>query len=183
MKPTHRYDTKAYHDYYIHQAGKGYPVFAGRRYQRGHGLGSIFGGLFKAAMPLLKKGAKTLEGEALKTGLNIAGDVVQGRNIKQAAKSRLKSTGENLLQKAMDTVGPQDNEVLKDLLSEKRPDVSRPSSGTHRMTFRIRMALVHPNSCECTKSKLDLFEVQPTQTSVAYGYWEQKGLTSALTDQ
>jgi hypothetical protein len=44
-------DTKAYPDYYIHQAGKGYPVFAGRRYQRGHGLGSIFGGLFKAAMP------------------------------------------------------------------------------------------------------------------------------------
>ena len=38
MKPTHRYDTKAYHDYYIHQAGKGYPVFAGRRYQRGHVL-------------------------------------------------------------------------------------------------------------------------------------------------
>jgi hypothetical protein len=34
-----------------------------------------------------------------------------GRNIKQAAKSRLKSTGENLLQKAMDTVGPQDNEL------------------------------------------------------------------------
>ena len=60
---------------------------------------------------LLKKGAKNLKREALKTGLNIAGDVVQGRNIKQAAKSRLKSTGENLLQKAMDTVGPQDNEL------------------------------------------------------------------------
>jgi hypothetical protein len=45
------------------------------------------------------------------------------------------------------------------------------------------MALVHPNSCECTKSEQDLFEVPPTQTSVAYGYWEQKGLTSALTDQ
>ena len=71
MKPTHRYDTKAYHDYYIHQAGKGYPVFAGRRYQRGHGLGSIFGGLFKAAMPLLKKGAKTLEREALAGIINV----------------------------------------------------------------------------------------------------------------
>ena len=106
MKPTHRYDTKAYHDYYIHQTGKGYPVFAGRRYQIGHGLDCIFGGPFRAAMPLLKEGAKTLEREALKTGLNIAGDVVQGRNIKQTAKSRLKSTGENLLQKAMDTVGP-----------------------------------------------------------------------------
>jgi hypothetical protein len=40
------------------------------------------------------------------TGLNIAGDVVQGRNSKQAAKSRLISTEENLLQKAMDSVGP-----------------------------------------------------------------------------
>jgi hypothetical protein len=45
------------------------------------------------------------------------------------------------------------------------------------------MALLHPNSCECTKSELDLFEVPPTQTSVEHGYWEQKGLTSALTDQ
>jgi hypothetical protein len=62
----------------------GYPVFVGRRYQRGHVLGSIFGGLFKAAMPLLEKGAKTLGREALKTGLNIAGGVVQGRNCKSA---------------------------------------------------------------------------------------------------
>ena len=100
MKPTHRYDSKAYHDYYILQVGKGYPVFAGRRYQRGHGLGSIFGGLFKAAMPLLKKGTKTLEREALKTGLNIA--------------------GENLLQKAMDTVGPPGQRVLKGPAKRKK---------------------------------------------------------------
>ena len=120
MKPTHHHDTKAYHDYYIHQAGKGYPVFAGRRYQRGHGLGSIFGGLFKAAMPLLKKGAKTLEREALKTGLNIAGDVVQGRNIKQAAEARLKSTGQNLFQKAMDTVGPRGQRAIKGPAKRKK---------------------------------------------------------------
>jgi energy-converting hydrogenase Eha subunit B len=43
-------------------------------------------------MPLLKKGAKTIGREVIKTGLDIAGDVVQGRNIKQAAQSRLKST-------------------------------------------------------------------------------------------
>jgi hypothetical protein len=120
MKPTHRYDTKAYQDYYIHQVGKGYPVFARRRYQRGHGLGSNFGGLFKAAMPLLKKGAKTLGCEALKTGLNIAGDVVQGRNIKQTGKSRLKSTGQNLLQKAMDTVGPPGQRAIKGPAKQKK---------------------------------------------------------------
>lgn len=45
------------------------------------------------------------------------------------------------------------------------------------------MALVHPDSCECTKSELDLFAIPPTQTSVEHGYWELKGLTSALTDQ
>jgi hypothetical protein len=48
--------------------------------------------------------------------------------------------------------------------------------------LRLKMALVHPNSCECTKSELDLLGVPPTQTSVEHGYWEQKGLTSTLTD-
>jgi hypothetical protein len=131
MKPTHRYDTKAYHDYYIHQAGKGYSVFAGRRYQRGHGLGSIFGGLLKAAMPLLKKGAETLGREALKTGLNIAGNVLQGRNIKQAEKSRLKSTGQNLLQKAMNTVGPPGQRAIKRTCQAKKDQTSADQATEH----------------------------------------------------
>ena len=71
-------------------------------------------------MPLLKKGAKTLEREALKTGLDIARDVVQGRNSKQATKSRLKSTGENLLQKAMDTVEPPGQRVIKGPAKRKK---------------------------------------------------------------
>jgi hypothetical protein len=49
--------------------------------------------------------------EALKPGLNIAGDVVQGRNIKQAAKSRLKSTGQNLFRKLWTRYDHQDNEL------------------------------------------------------------------------
>ena len=49
--------------------------------------------------------------------------------------------------------------------------------------FWFKKALVHPNSCECTKSELDLLGVPPTQTGVEHGYWEQKGLTSAMTDQ
>jgi hypothetical protein len=68
-------------------------------------------------MPLLKKGAKTLGREALKTGLNIAGDVVQGRNIKQA---RLKSTGQNLFQKAMDTVGHPGQRAIKGPAKRKK---------------------------------------------------------------
>ena len=30
---------------------------------------------------------------------------------------------------------------------------------------------------------LNLFAVPPTQTNVEHGYWEEKGITSALTDQ
>jgi hypothetical protein len=68
----------------------------------------------------LKKGAKTLGREALKTGLSTAGDVVQGRNIKQAAKSRLKSTGQNLLQEAMDMVGSPGQRAIKELAKQKK---------------------------------------------------------------
>jgi hypothetical protein len=39
------------------------------------------------------RGAKTLGREALKTGLNLALDVMEGQNVTQAAKYRLKSTG------------------------------------------------------------------------------------------
>jgi hypothetical protein len=71
-------------------------------------------------MPLLEKGAKTLGREALKTGLNIAGGVVQGRNIKQAAQSRLKLTAQNLLQKAMDTVEPPGQQAIKGPAKRKK---------------------------------------------------------------
>ena len=113
MKQPRSSQPKAYHDYYLHQAGKGYPVYAGRRYQRGDGLGSIFGGLIRAAAPLLKRGAKTLGRQALKTGLNIVGDVAEGKNFKQSAKSRLKSTGQALLQKAVRNVGPPGERPIK----------------------------------------------------------------------
>ena len=113
MKQSHNPDASAYHEYYLNQAGRGYPVYAGTRYQRGHGLGSIIGNLFKSAAPLLKRGATILGREYLKTGLNLASDAMEGHNVKQAAKSRLKSTGQNLLQKAMDTVGPPGERFIK----------------------------------------------------------------------
>jgi hypothetical protein len=43
--------------------------------------------------------------EALKTGLNLTSDVMEGQNVTQAAKSKLKSTGQILLQKAIIGVG------------------------------------------------------------------------------
>ena len=78
-----------YNDYYARQAGGALPYFAGAQYQRGHGLGSLFGSLLRSAMPLIKRGAVALGKGALKTGVRIAGDVLSGQNIKTAAKRRV----------------------------------------------------------------------------------------------
>ena len=43
------------------------------------------------------------------------------------------------------------------------------------------MAFVHDQSCECTKSELDLFSVPPTQTSIEQGSWiEYHPITSVI---
>jgi len=43
------------------------------------------------------------------------------------------------------------------------------------------MAFVHEQSCECTKSELDLFSVPPTQTSIDQGSWiEYHPVTSVI---
>ena len=49
-----------YEDYYTRQSGGEVPVFYGARTQRGHGLGSILGGLFTRALEFLSSGAKIL---------------------------------------------------------------------------------------------------------------------------
>ena len=43
------------------------------------------------------------------------------------------------------------------------------------------MAFIHPQSCECTKSELDIFAVPPTQTSVEYGSWVEYHPIAAIT--
>lgn len=72
------------------QAGKGgdFPVFRGSRMQRGYGLGSILSGMFRTAIPFLKSGAKALGKQALKTGVSIGQDVLNGQNLKTAARRR-----------------------------------------------------------------------------------------------
>jgi hypothetical protein len=51
--------------------------------------------------------------EALKAGLNLALDVMEGQNVTQAAKSKLKSTGQILLQKAIIGVGRPGERSIK----------------------------------------------------------------------
>ena len=78
-----------YESYYIDQSGSGLPIFVGSRGQRGHGLGSILSGLFRSALPMLRRGLATFGKHALKTGLEIANDVADGESLKESASKRV----------------------------------------------------------------------------------------------
>jgi len=75
-----------YTDYYVNQAGNGIPVFQGMRGQRGHGFGSVLSGLFRSAMPVLKRIGK----QALTTGAYIASDLLGGKSFDESARSRVR---------------------------------------------------------------------------------------------
>ena len=79
------------------EAGGALPYFAGAQYQRGHGLGSLFEGLLRSAMPLIKRGAVALGKGALKTDVRIADDVMSGQSITRATKRRVTDAGRNLM--------------------------------------------------------------------------------------
>jgi hypothetical protein len=83
--------------YYRRQSGGGGdPYFHGAVYQRGHGLGGLFGKLFGAAVPLfkntvapmLKKGAKAVAREAVRTGVGVAGDMLHGHSGTESYERR-----------------------------------------------------------------------------------------------
>ena len=60
----------------VKQKGGNLPAFHGAWFQQGYGLGSIFRGLFRWAVPHLQQGAKALGKKALQSGVNVAQDVL-----------------------------------------------------------------------------------------------------------
>ena len=96
-----------YDQYYLGQAGGNLPVFAGSRVQRGHGIGGILSGLMRMAAPLMKSGMKSLGKQGMKTGLQIAGDVMTGKKPKQAVKRRAKQAGLDVTARALQQLFPK----------------------------------------------------------------------------
>ena len=93
MRKLHAPNHKLYEQYYVNQAkqkGLNLPAFHGARFQRGYGLGSIFRGLCRWAMPHLQQCAKAIRKKALQTGVDVVKDVHDGDNIKMAVRKRTK---------------------------------------------------------------------------------------------
>ncbi|GFV85386.1 uncharacterized protein TNCV_3772111 [Trichonephila clavipes] len=96
--------TKRFEDHYAGQIGSGLTHYKGINFQKGYGIGGIFRRLFRAALPFLVKGGKTIGKEVLMTGSRGASDVLSGENFKEAVKTRSKESGKKLAQKAIDRV-------------------------------------------------------------------------------
>jgi len=79
-----------YEEYHSSQNGGEILVFAGRRFQRGHGLGSILGGFVRRlVLPFFKTNAKSMLKNAAKTGVEVASDVIDGRSFSDSVKDRV----------------------------------------------------------------------------------------------
>src|ERR1700743_3067076 len=91
-----------FEDYSVSQAGGSLPVFQGSRGQRGHGFGSVLSGLFRSAMPMLKRIGK----QALTTGAYTASDMLDGKKFDESAKSRVRQ-GINYFLNPEETVSEQ----------------------------------------------------------------------------
>lgn len=62
--------------YYTNQAGNGLPGYVGGGVMYGNGLGGLFRGLFRFAMPLLKRGFNIAKPHLKSAAKNIFSDVV-----------------------------------------------------------------------------------------------------------
>lgn len=106
--PPTAMEYEAYYDDDIQSGGSrggGIPrVFIGSPYQRGHGIGSFLGGLFRKILPYLSRGARVVGKEALRAGLNVIEDVENNTPMKEALKTRLKESGGNLKRKAEEKI-------------------------------------------------------------------------------
>lgn len=93
--------TKQFEDHYAGQIGSGIPYYSGMKFQKGYGLGGFFRRLFRSAVPFLKKGAKTVGEEVLRSGARVASDVLGGKDFKTAASERSKESGKSLANRAL----------------------------------------------------------------------------------
>ena len=77
------------------------PAFHGTRIQRGYGLGGILRGMFNWLLPHTKTAAKTMGNEALRTGVGVAQDVMQGQDFQSSIKSRAANSVRGLAKRAI----------------------------------------------------------------------------------
>jgi len=105
-----------YEEYYQRQNAGEIPVFVARRFQHGHGLGNILSGFFRRlVLPFFKAHGKKIMANAVKTSVDVADDVLEGKTVKESAKRRI-STG---IKRMLLGLGPQSGSGVRRLKRRK----------------------------------------------------------------
>ncbi len=80
--------------------------FHGLQFQRGgFGLGSMLSGILRKVLPIAKSAGKSLAKQALGTGLNVATDVIEGRNFGESMEEHGRRGAANLIRKGQASLG------------------------------------------------------------------------------
>ncbi|KAH7670034.1 Protein F19G12.2, partial [Aphelenchoides avenae] len=75
----------------------GSAYFAGTPYQRGAGIGSVFGSLFRYLLPVLKTFGKEIGREGLSVGSRVLNDIATGSDVRNAVVSHASDGLRNIL--------------------------------------------------------------------------------------
>ena len=92
-----------------HYQSGGSPYFQGQSHQRGHGLGGLFGKLFRAAVPVFrntilpaaKAGVKSVATEAARAGLHVAGDMLDGNDLGESLERHATDSARRLVKRGV----------------------------------------------------------------------------------
>lgn len=123
------------------QRGGNIPGFAGLRFQRGSGLGSFFQGLFRAALPIISSIGANVGRQAMKSSAHLMNDVVEGKDLRAALKSRGKEAITALGQRGLDALnqtGGGKYRKRKRSTRAKQPPVKRKRYKRKTTTVRKR---------------------------------------------
>ncbi|KAK3920626.1 Adenylosuccinate synthetase 2, chloroplastic [Frankliniella fusca] len=112
-------------EFYLHQAGGG-QYYEGSSYQKGHGIGSWLGGLFRTVLPLLKSGATAVGREAARAGAHVLADVVSGDTFADSAKRHAGEAVQNLKRKAASAMNGSGRAIKRPKPAPKRHTVAKP---------------------------------------------------------
>lgn len=109
------------------QTGRGWEhglVFQGRSGQRGFGLGRFVKSVMKTLLPAAKTFAKTAAKKAAKSGVNIASDLLTGRDLKESFRSRGGEFARDMLSEAETGLGVRTTRRRRQDL-QSRPPIKR----------------------------------------------------------
>jgi hypothetical protein len=75
--------------YYINQAGSGIgTIYSSPVYQKGYGIGSFLGGLFRAVIPFFKSRGMSVGKQLLRAGVDVLGDMQENQTIQDSLRKR-----------------------------------------------------------------------------------------------